>query len=163
MKQVSLDKVHGPVANHNHRPRSNRLARANKTMTVLALVAATTALVTGGELLYSHVHQNFYCSEIGHDFGAVKAGVLLHHHFLMWNISPKPVTISGFSTSCGCTSATLDRVAPFQLSPGHSVGIDVNLDTTGDTGLVQQEAFLYTSNSQRPVRLGVSADVRPDR
>jgi hypothetical protein len=60
------------------------------------------------------------------------------------NKSDKPVTIIGVKTSCGCTSATLEKKI---YAPDESGQIDVTFQTEGRTGLQEKTIMVMTAAS----------------
>lgn len=66
------------------------------------------------------------------DFGEVSSGQVVEHRFAVKNIGNASLEISRVSTSCGCTSAAVDKE---ELAPGEEVALLV----TYDSGLMKHE------------------------
>ena len=82
------------------------------------------------------------------DFGAVKAGAVLEHAFVLTNDSAKDLVIKDTTTSCGCTVSEIKKK---QLKPGESTTISIKLDTKGYTGDVQQFVYVNTDSMDKPI------------
>lgn len=66
------------------------------------------------------------------DFGRVETGRVVEHRFAVENIGSKVLEITRVSTSCGCTSAEVDKE---KLAPGEKAELLV----TYDSGLMKHE------------------------
>ena len=93
------------------------------------------------------------------DFGAVKAGSILDHEFVVTNDSEKDLVIKDTTTSCGCTVSEIKNKF---LKPGESTTVSIKLDTKGYTGYVQQFVYVNTDSMDKPIiRFTVKAKVLP--
>jgi len=75
------------------------------------------------------------------DFGRVKEGQVLKHDFILSNESQKNLNIKDVTTSCGCTASEAKKKT---LLPGESTLIEVQFNTKGYSGPVQQYIYVHT-------------------
>jgi hypothetical protein len=84
------------------------------------------------------------------DFGAVPAGTIVRHSFLLRNTTPEPVEITYVAVSCTCTRAS---ATPMSIPPGKSTKVSVEyfppFDLRG-TYHDAKEAFVYVKGYPRP-------------
>ena len=80
-----------------------------------------------------------------HDFGTVNEGTALKHVFTVKNTGTSPLVLSGVTTSCGCTAATL---GVDQIPAGGSGPIEVTFDTHAFGGM-GSKTITVSSNDQR--------------
>ena len=82
------------------------------------------------------------------EFGRVIEGIMVQATFTLTNVGDEPLVFTQkVHTSCGCTSAPLERD---QLAPGESMELVVYFDSTGFGGReVERTAELYTNDPQR--------------
>jgi hypothetical protein len=93
------------------------------------------------------------------DFGAVKAGSVAEHTFVLTNDSANDLKIKDTTTSCGCTVSEIKKK---QLKPGESTTISIKFDTKGYSGAVKQFVYVNTDSLDNPViRFSVKANVVP--
>ena len=71
--------------------------------------------------------------------------VVADFHFT--NIGTKPVKIKEVHTSCGCTTATLDKDV---YAPGEKGKITANFAIGGRTGVQEKTIYVATSDSKEP-------------
>ena len=91
------------------------------------------------------------------DFGKVKAGEVLSHEFVLRNMSPKTLNITGINTSCGCTASQSDKKS---LKPGEGTLIRVSFDSRGYSGKVSQFVYVNTDNPDLPIeRFVIKAEI----
>ena len=91
------------------------------------------------------------------DFGKVKEGEVVKHTFVLKNKSQKTLTIKELNTSCGCT---VSKVKKKTLLSGESTLIEVELNTKGYSGPMQQYVYVHTDNLDNPViRYIIKAEV----
>lgn len=91
------------------------------------------------------------------DFGQVKAGEVVKHRFSLKNDTAKTMNIKGTYTSCGCTASTAGKKT---LYPGESTFLEVNFNSTGYLGAVQQFVYVNTDSLDKPVlRFIIKAEV----
>lgn len=91
------------------------------------------------------------------DFGQAKQGEILKHAFILKNESQKTLTIGDVTTSCGCT---VSKVEKKKLSPGEATNIEVQFNTKGYSGGVQQYIYVTTDDIDNPViKLIIKAEV----
>jgi hypothetical protein len=82
------------------------------------------------------------------DFGQVKAGEVLKHSFIFKNNTPRILNIKNVRTSCGCT---ISRVEKKRLKPKESTVIEVEFNTKGYSGAVQQHIYVQTDDPDKPM------------
>ena len=84
-----------------------------------------------------------------HDFGTVAQGALVQHGFELSNEHARPLHITDVKAPCSCTVAVAsDRVIP----AGGSVRVDVAFDTAHLQGHKHKTVFVFTDDSEQPVR-----------
>jgi len=91
------------------------------------------------------------------DFGQRQEGEILKHTFTLKNRSKQTLTILEINTSCGCTiSEVKDKV----LMPRESTTIEVQFNSKGYSGGVQQFIYVHTDNVDNPIlRFTIKAEV----
>lgn len=73
--------------------------------------------------------------------------------FTLRNPGPAPLVIERLTTSCGCTSALVDRahgLLPQTLAPGAQVTVAVTVDLSHHRGMVSKTASVYTDAGPSP-------------
>jgi hypothetical protein len=75
------------------------------------------------------------------DFGRVKEGEVVRHNFNLKNTMGKTFKIKDVTTSCGCTASAVKKD---KLLPGESTEIEVEFDSRGYSGSVQQFIYVHT-------------------
>ncbi len=91
------------------------------------------------------------------DFGRARQGEILKHDFLLKNDSDKVLNIKSIDTSCGCTVSKTKKSA---LLPQEATLIEVNFDSKGYLGPVQQVVYVNTDSLDMPViRYIIKAEV----
>ena len=91
------------------------------------------------------------------DFGQVKEGGVLKHVFILKNESGKNMTIKDVNTSCGCT---VSRAEKKNLLSGESAPIEVQFNSKGYSGGVQQYIYVHTDSLDKPIiRFIIKAEV----
>jgi hypothetical protein len=91
------------------------------------------------------------------DFGKRQEGEVLKHDFVLKNESKATLTIKDINTSCGCTISTVEKKV---LLPGKSTLIEVQFNTKGYSGLVQQYIYVHTDSLDNPVlRFIIKAEI----
>lgn len=91
------------------------------------------------------------------DFGRVKEGEVLKHSFVLKNESPKVLNIKDVNTSCGCTVSKIDKKS---VLPTETTLIEVQFNSKGYSGAVQQYIYVNTDNLDNPVlRYIIKAEV----
>jgi hypothetical protein len=88
-------------------------------------------------------------TEFAKDFGTVRHGDILRYAFLWQNTSAKAIKVSQVSTSCSCIKA---EVKKWELAPGESTDVNVEVNTQGYNGGIKQMAFVSTDDLDNPVR-----------
>lgn len=84
------------------------------------------------------------------DFGEVGPELAVSHVFTVTNAGGAPLDITGVSTSCGCTTATIEAT---QLQPGESTALTVTFDPqahNGATGRFLRLVYLRSNDPQTP-------------
>ncbi len=95
------------------------------------------------------------------DFGQAKEGEVLKHEFILKNGSRETLTIKDVNTSCGCTAS---KVGKKILLPGQSTAIEVQFNSKGYSGPVQQYIYVHTNSLDRPIlKFIIKAEVIKDR
>jgi len=91
------------------------------------------------------------------DFGQKPEGEILKHTFTLKNRSRQALTILDIDTSCGCTiSEVKDKV----LLPSQSTSIEVQFNSKGYAGGVQQFIYVHTDSVDNPIlRFTIKAEM----
>ena len=74
-------------------------------------------------------------------------------HFTLRNAGAAPLVLQRLTTSCGCTSALVDRAKgrlPQTLAPGAQVEVAVTVDLSHHRGMVSKTASVYTDAGPAP-------------
>jgi hypothetical protein len=85
------------------------------------------------------------------DFGDVPNAEIASRDVLVRNDGDSELVVEGISTSCGCTSATLE---PMRLAPGESGTLHIELDTGAHgpqlTGPLVRQVFINSNDPTQP-------------
>ncbi len=84
------------------------------------------------------------------DLGEIGPKLAVSHVFTVTNAGGALLDISGVSTSCGCTTATIEAT---QLQPGESTALTVTFDPQahdGSTGRFLRLVYLRSNDPQTP-------------
>lgn len=90
--------------------------------------------------------------------------------FSFTNVSPEAITVTGVSTSCGCTTAHLPDL-PKKIGPAESLDFEVDMHIAGKHGRVEKVVTLATDKGNKqlhvisiikPEMSGMSADARKE-
>ncbi len=84
---------------------------------------------------------------LSYDFGTVLEGTVVSHTFVLTNSGDAPLTVSGVTTSCGCTTAAL---AKSTLAPGESVDLTVHFNSAHYQGQVQKTVYVRSDDPATP-------------
>jgi hypothetical protein len=91
------------------------------------------------------------------DFGRVKQGEITKHDFELKNESENTLNIKDVNTSCGCTVSKVEKKV---LSPGESTVIEVQFNSKGYSGPIQQFVYVNTDSLDKPIlRFIIKANV----
>jgi hypothetical protein len=82
------------------------------------------------------------------DFGQAKEGEVLKHDFRLKNESKENLNIKDVDTSCSCT---VSKVAKKTLMPDEETLIEIQFDTKGYSGSVQQYIYVHTDGLANPI------------
>ena len=85
------------------------------------------------------------------DFGDVPNGEIASRDVLVRNDGDSELVVEGISTSCGCTSATLE---PMQIAPGESGTLHIEVDAGAHgpelTGPLVRQVFISSNDPTQP-------------
>ncbi len=81
------------------------------------------------------------------EFGNVVEGIAIVHSFTLKNTGDEPLEIDDVKTPCGCTTTELSKKL---LSPGESVVLDVQFDTTGYSGWTSKKVYVDSNDAADP-------------
>ena len=102
-----------------------------------------------------------FLPETTHNFGKVKAGAEVAHVFNVINAGTAPLAIKAVRTSCGCTTAGLDRRT---LEPGEASELKVTFGVGNRRGQRVKKITITSNDPNHPQTiLTISADVLPTR
>lgn len=94
-----------------------------------------------------------------YDFGRVRSGERVKHVYEVKNVGDGVLTISKPKTSCGCTTALLDKP---DVPPGGSARIQANFSTKGRVGNQTKVITFKTNDRTQPkVELRLTGKVQP--
>ena len=77
----------------------------------------------------------------------VQSGSLVSHAFVVTNTGDQTLSITNVVTSCGCTTAALDKR---DLAPGESVSVTATVNTTGFQGTVTRTVSVSSNDPVNP-------------
>jgi rhodanese-related sulfurtransferase len=77
----------------------------------------------------------------------VQSGSRVNHSFVLTNTGDEILSITNVRTSCGCTTAALDK---HDLAPGESVDLAATVNTTGFHGTVTRTLTVTTNDPVSP-------------
>ena len=89
-------------------------------------------------------------SETEFDFGEIPNTGPVSQTFQVRNMGQGPLTITGVSTSCGCTTAQVDRD---RLGPGETANLTVTYDPQahdGQTGRFMRVVYIRSDDPETP-------------
>lgn len=89
-------------------------------------------------------------------FGHLHSGEIAAVRLWLQNDTQKPLVITAYDRSCGCTALEYDR-AP--IAPGQSSRLDLTFDSRGEYGWQLRTLGIRFGGVSRPLRLVVEADV----
>ncbi len=110
-----------------------------KAILMLSVLAALSAVAFAGPSIYVAI--NVY------DFGSITEGFAVTHTFILQNVGDEVLRISGVQTSCGCTTAALDKTS---LAPGETVDLQVQVNTTGYHGTITKLINVISNDEDMP-------------
>ncbi|MDD4980951.1 MAG: DUF1573 domain-containing protein [Candidatus Omnitrophica bacterium] len=91
------------------------------------------------------------------DFGKRQEGEVLKHAFTFKNDSKQTIKINEVNTSCGCTVSKVEKKV---LLSGEATAIEVQFNTKGYSGSVQQYVYVHTDDFDNPVlRFIIKAEI----
>lgn len=133
------------------------------TLAVLAIIAgglwaARTYIPTKENLALVAPSENLKAEKTFFDFGSIsmKAGKV-SHGFKIQNSGSEPETISQISTSCMCTSATLEigsqKFGPYGM-PGH--GFNPRINVSLEPGEEAEVQAIFDPNAHGPAGIGLN-------
>ena len=95
-----------------------------------------------------------------HDFGTVTKGDKVSHAFVFRNDGDADLVLEGISTSCGCTTANLEKKT---YKPGESGALPVNFYSENFLGLTSKTVDVKTNDpNNRRVELKIQSDVHDE-
>ncbi len=89
------------------------------------------------------------------NFGAVEAGAILKHNFVLKNESKQTLNVRDINTSCGCTASKINKKV---LLPGESALIEAKFNTKGYAGQVQQFIYVHTDSLDASTPLNINGE-----
>ena len=132
------------------------MALTGRVLESLVLLFGGTLAASGQELTWAS--RMFDTRQ--HDFGVVARGADVSHRFKLTNPYNKPIHISDFRTTCGCSAA---KPTKKRLAPGEVGYIEVTMDARR---FVRRKDSTLIVAFDKPffaeVRIPVTAFIRPD-
>jgi len=132
-----------------------------KRLGLIKILMAVLFFILGLSLLYSYVPASFkkfsftikkvagrQVTPYSWDFDQVKEGEMVKHAFTLKNKSKNIMEITGVRTSCGCTASQVKKT---RLGPGESTTLEVEFDSKGYSGPIQQYVYVNTGSLDEPV------------
>ena len=96
-------------------------------------------------------------SQMTWDFGQIRSGEKVKHEFILKNDTDKLINVKDVTTSCGCTVSSIKKKI---LKPQETVALDVQFDSAGYAGDVEQHVYVSTDSLKDPVlRFIIKANV----
>jgi len=96
-------------------------------------------------------------TQMSWDFGQIRPGEIVKHEFVLKNDTDRVMNVKDLTTSCGCTVSSIKKKI---LKPQEEVVLDVQFDSTGYAGEVQQHVYVSTDSLKDPVfRFTIKANV----
>ena len=100
------------------------------------------------------------CEKSVHNFGTIaENGGNVTHQFLLINRGKEPLTISGVSTSCGCTTSEYPKQ---QIAVNDTARIKVTFNPKKRPGTFMKMVRVYTKNSTTPFILSIRGVVKKE-
>jgi len=96
--------------------------------------------------------------ESSYDFGEMTAGDREKHIFEFVNTGQNPLVISNARGSCGCTVPSWSKEP---IAPGESGNIEVEYNSTGKKGAVQQVVTIDANTNPSQSKLTIKVQVNP--
>jgi hypothetical protein len=85
------------------------------------------------------------------DFGDVVNGEILSHDIVVSNEGNQPIVAKSVSTTCGCTTATLE---PMTIPAGGSANLHITFDSGAHgpelTGQITRQIFITSNDPDQP-------------
>ncbi len=113
------------------------------TLIVLFLLGSQTLAQSG-----------FILNEDSFYFGATPSESVISRTFYCRSISDDTIRVSSIRTGCGCMIA---EPTQFDLLPGDSTAVRIFWDTRNSSGLETRPAYIFTEDSNKPLRIDFSA------
>jgi hypothetical protein len=123
------------------------------TVAMLVVVSWLLAACSGGQ-------PKMAIETAKHNFGQVRQGQVVTADIPVRNVGQGALTIEAVSTSCGCTSATVE---PSTIAPGTQGMLRIRYDSGAhpDAGPVQRMIFIASNDPHTPEHtVLVNADVQ---
>lgn len=93
-----------------------------------------------------------------HDFGQVKEGEVVTHHFKFTNTGEKPLVIAQAKPSCGCTTPKYPKDP---IAPGESADIEVGYDSKNRPGKFKKSIRIVSNTVPNQTTLYIEGEVTP--
>jgi hypothetical protein len=153
---------HATVSIETGRSHKGRLGskRLLDTLVSVGLVVGLAVIVLS--LRLPIFRPGLYVGSNIRDFGVASRSDVLRTRFLVRNLHPWSVTVTGTSGNCGCIRTFPGRAVPFTLTPFESAEVDIALDVSTRQGKVEQIARIRTSDDEHGLPLIVRAEVKEE-
>ena len=89
-------------------------------------------------------------------FGHLGSGEIALSRLRIENRTEKPVVVTSYRTSCGCTSLEFDKQP---VPPGGTLPVEITFDSRGEHGWQLKSVELLIAGAPRTFRLLVEADI----
>ncbi|PIZ64576.1 hypothetical protein CO051_02610 [Candidatus Roizmanbacteria bacterium CG_4_9_14_0_2_um_filter_39_13] len=131
--------------------RSGSMSR-EATQTLASMGYSTIYDLEGGTQTYREQRVGVLLQPDSQDLGTVIYGDIAKTTFTLTNNTPQPLNITKVSTSCGCTSASVERES---LKPYESTTVNISFDPAvhkddTDLGDLTRTIFIETDNLDFP-------------
>lgn len=118
---------------------------------LIALLYSATSYAQGGESALQF-------ASLSHDFGHIREdGGEVQCIFRAINSSNNDISVTGISTSCGCTTTTYTKES---IAPHTTFELTVTFNPYNRAGRIDKHIFVTTSDSERPTRLTIEGFVQ---
>jgi len=118
-----------------------------KALGIIAVVILAVLVMPGAGIAQSTSKAEFKFESESHDFGKLKRGVPVTHHFEFTNVGSEPIIITEVRSSCGCSVPEFSKTP---VKPGEKGKISVKFDAAARGPFTKH--LTIRSNTKTPVR-----------
>ena len=89
-------------------------------------------------------------------FGHLRSGEIALSRLRIENRTDKPFVLTGYRTSCGCTSLDFEKQP---VPPGESLPVEITFDSRGEHGWLLKSVELLVAGTPKTIRMLIEADI----